>query len=443
MASTTTYGDFPGVKVTTAGGAITGVAVGREQKFILVGEGDASAGDASVNDATQIESRARADTKFGDGTELAEAMKDALANGANIDFLYGVMVDETSVSGETFSGTSSGTLANAPIVEDTSVITVTDTVESTDADVEFRYDSPPSAPSNSNTVYINPITAEWSGDESSDYSFDYDYQDWSSAYDEAESVIGTEESAVIGVLTESEDEATNVSGNVNSLRGDYKMAMGLSAAEPNDNDSESPPNAKYDTGNYTDSIDNDAYFLHAPARKEGSQHLITGALGGLMAGNDLDDSIYGDSLTVDDLEQRFTQSESDDIRDEDVIPVVQPPTGGSITVDDNVSTSTETDWVRDYWRRRIVDQVILIAKTVGESVIGRINDERTRDTVQTQLEVELRGLVEDRLLEPNTSDETNWFVDVYEIDSDTVGIDIGVTPLGIAKRIDTSITINT
>ena len=26
MASTTTYGDFPGVRVTTAGGAITGVA---------------------------------------------------------------------------------------------------------------------------------------------------------------------------------------------------------------------------------------------------------------------------------------------------------------------------------------------------------------------------------------------------------------------------------
>jgi hypothetical protein len=235
--------------------------------------------------------------------------------------------------------------------------------------------------------------------------------------------------------------ATDLSGRVNTLRGEYKMATGLQPAEPNASDSDDN-DARYDTGSYTDSIDNDAMFLHAPARKVDSNYLITGAVGGLMAGNSLNNSIYNENITVDNIDQRLSDSEAGDLRDAEVIPVKQPPSGGAITVADNRSTSTETDWQRDYWRRRIVDQVILIAKAVGDSVIGRINDERTRNTVESQISVELRGLVSDRLLEPNTDEETNWFVDVYEIDSDTVGIDIGITPLGIVKRVDTTITIN-
>jgi hypothetical protein len=441
MVSTTTYGDFPGVRVETAGGAITGVAVGREQKLVIIGVGDAGSGEASPNTAVQIPSRSQADTQFGDGTELSEAMKDALSNGANIDYLYGVMLDVTEDEAETFTSASSGTLTEAPIIEDLNTIDVQDTGDATAATVEFRYESPPSAPSDADTVFLNPITGEWTADSSSDYDFTHDYPDWTTAFDEAQLQIETEETGVIAPLTESESLATDLSGRVNTLRGEYKMATGLQPAEPNASDSDDN-DARYDTGSYTDSIDNDAMFLHAPARKVDSNYLITGAVGGLMAGNSLNNSIYNENITVDNIDQRLSDSEAGDLRDAEVIPVKQPPSGGAITVADNRSTSTETDWQRDYWRRRIVDQVILIAKAVGDSVIGRINDERTRNTVESQISVELRGLVSDRLLEPNTDEETNWFVDVYEIDSDTVGIDIGITPLGIVKRVDTTITIN-
>jgi hypothetical protein len=180
-------------------------------------------------------------------------------------------------------------------------------------------------------------------------------------------------------------------------------------------------------------------FLHAPARKEDRDVTITGALAGYMAGQPLGTggSIYGDILTVDSLDDRLTKAEADDLRNNEVIPIRQPPSGGGIRIEDNLSTSTETDWVRDYWRRRIVDQAILIAKAVGDSIIGRINDERTRDTVENTIKSELKGLAEDRLI------TTNYFVDVYQVDSDTVGIDLGVTPQGIVKRVDVSITINT
>ncbi len=130
------------------------------------------------------------------------------------------------------------------------------------------------------------------------------------------------------------------------------------------------------------------------------------------------------------------------MRDQNVIPIRQ---AGSIRVKDNLSTSTDTDWERDFWRRRIADRVILIGKTIGDSILGRINDERTRDAAERLIAAELRELVGDRLLKPNSDDENNWFVDVYESSSNPneVKIDIGFTPYGIVKRIDESIVINT
>lgn len=469
MTSTTTFGDFPGVRVQTVGGAITGVAVGREQNLVVVGEGITSgnnAASASANTATQVNSRLDAETQFGadsngDPSELAAAVQDALANGANIDFLWGVLLDHTSVTDEDVTSggdeqDSSGgsVISNTPIREDpdssgsgneeSGTLTFTDD-SGTDLTVEYRYEPDAaslSTPSSSDTVFINPITGAWKADAADNYEIDYDYPDWSSALAEAETVFDTEETGIIAALTESSSTASTLDGNVNTLRGNYKMAMGLSVAEPNishtdDND------ADYDTGSYTDSIDNDAYFFHAPGRKEDSVHLITGALGGKMAGANLGPggSIFRDSLSVDNLDIRFSDSDATDMRDEQVIPIVQSPSGGTIRIDDNLSTSVETDWSRDYWSRRVVDQVILIAKQIGDAVLGQINDSDSRDTVEEQMRAEMRGLADDRLIDP--VEDEDWFVDVYEVDNDTVGLDVGVTPTGIAKEVDTTVTINT
>lgn len=438
MASTTTFGDFPGVKVTLAGGAIVGVAVGREEKLVGIGVGDSTA-DAGVNNAVSPISRSDIDTQFGAGTELAEQLKDARANGANIDYLYGVMLDVTSVSAETFAGTASGTLANAPIIEDPSTISVQDTVDATAVTVEFRYDSPPTAPTDADTVHLNPITGEWTADSSSDYEFDYDWPDYSAALDEAETVIETEETGIIAPFAESESISTDLSGRLNALRPNYKMAFGLSAAEPNANTTENEP--KYDTSAYTDSIDNDAMFLHAPARKQGSKSTITGAVGGLLAGNAIDDSVFHENLVVDDLEQRLSGAEVEDLEGEQVMPVRQPKSGGTITLENNISTSTATSWERDYWTMRIIDQVTLIAKTIGDSILGRINDTETRSTVESQIRVEMRNLAQDRLIDPVEGED--WFVEVYEVDNNTVGVDLGITPTGIAKQVEFNLTIST
>ena len=435
----TTYGQFPGVKVSTSGGAITGVALGAETNLVIFGDADLSSGTATVNEPTQVRSQRDADAKFGSGSELSNNIKDAMANGANVEFLYGVAVEELANT-ETYSGAQTGTLAEAPIVEDLSTISVaedtsTDGNYDTDITVEFHYDGTPSTPSDGDTVFLNPFTGEWAADASGDYQFSYDYYDYQSALDAADSVVSENETGVYAVLEEAESVASMLSSKVETLRQDYKMVTGMMAAEPNDNSSESPPDARYDTTNYVDDIDSDTTFLIAPARYEDDDDLIVGAVGGLFAGNDLDDSIFNEAIEgVDALEEELTRTEAQELVDNGVIPIRNV---GSYRLRDNLSTSTAEDWQRDYWRRRIVDQTILIAKELGERMVGKINSESNRQSLEEEIVGQLQDMIAEGVL------QEDYFVDVYEADVDTVAVDFGITPQGVAKRIDTSITINT
>ena len=435
----TTYGQFPGVKVSTSGGAITSVSIGAETNLLIFGDADLESGTATANDPTQVRSQRDADAKFGSGSELSNAIKDALSNGANVDFLYAIAVDELGNT-ETFSGAQTGTLAEAPIVEDLSALTVgedtsTDGNYDTDISVEFHYDGTPSTPSDGDTVFLNPFTGEWAADASGDYEFVYDYYDYQSALDAADSVVSENETGVYAILEEAERVGSMLSAKVDTLRQDYKMVTGVMAAQPNDNSSESPPGARYDTLNYTDDLDNDTLFLIAPARYEDDDDLIVGAVGGLFAGNDLDDSVFNEEIIgLESLEEEFTRSEAQEMVEQEVIPVRNV---GSYRLRDNLSTSTAEDWQRDYWRRRIVDQVILIAKELGERMVGKINSQSNRQSLEEEIVGQLQDLVADGVL------QDDYFVDVYEDGVDTVAVDFGITPQGVAKRIDTSITINT
>ncbi len=462
-----TYGSFPGVQVDTAGGGITAVAIGSEEHLVLFGEADydrdgqdvqndgltidsadgldSNNASASTESVEQINARLEADNKFGSGSELADAMKEALANGANIDFLYGV-APERYIRQET-PGTQTGTLSNTPIFENTNDITVDD--GGTTISVEFRYDGAPATPSSQDTMFINPFTGEYAADAAPGTSFTIDYRslDYSNAFglSGVTNIVAEDETGIFVALSESDSVSSSLQSEVSTLRNDYQLVNALSPAEPNNNSSESPPDARYDTSTYNSanqSIDADYYFKFAPTRLEDEKATVMGGVGGLFAGNAISDPIYNDALSgYQDLEQSFSKSDADNMRNEYVIPIRQ---AGSIRVKDNLSTSTDTDWERDFWRRRITDRVVLIAKTVGDSIIGDINDTQTRNAAQRQIESEIRGLVDDRLLKPNTSDADNWFVDVYEDSSnaDEVNIDIGFTPYGVVKRIDASVTIN-
>jgi hypothetical protein len=437
----TTYGDFPGVRVTTTGGGITAIDVGAEEKLVIFGNGDVSSGSASVNEPTQINSNRDADAKFGTDTELAQAMRDARGNGANIDLLYGVMYEEVEVTGESFGGSQTDTLANSPIVEDVSTITVTDTVASEDMSVEFRYEDSLATPSAGNTVFINPNTGDFAADSSSDYEFDYAHPDWQSALDAADNVLQEAETGIYVTLSEAESVASSLSSKVTALRSEFKLINGIAGAQPNTNSDNNGP--AYDANSYTDNVDSDTQFLAAPVRVEDSSDTVLPGIAGLFAGNAIDNPIYNDALTgYTGLEQSITKSDEDGLADEQVIPVRE---AGSIRLKRSLSTSTEEDWERDFFRRRIVDRTILIAQQVGERTVGRVNNEDTREVAEDVIRSELQDLANDGVIQGNTSDEQNFTVEVSEnsTDPDQIDIDIGITPFGVVKRIDAGVTIDT
>lgn len=457
-----TYGSFPGVQVQTVSGGITGVQIGEEEKLVLFGEAgyddttnpadgdeDAVSGTATSSSAEQINARREANDKFTDGSELAEGMKEALANGANIEYLYGVAVPRLNAVGES-QAAQTGTLDHFPVYEDEATVVFDD--GGTVLDVEFRYNGAPVTPGTTDTVYVNPLTGEYAADAAPGTSFavDYKHLDYSGAFSatNVRNVVREDETGVYVALSDSDTVSASLQSEVSTLRSNYQLVTALSVAEPNANSAETPPAPRYDTANYgnaNQSITSEFYYKFAPGRKEDENATVMGGVGGLFAGNAINDPIYNEALNgYSALEQKFSKSDADNMRAEDVIPIRDT---GSLRVKGNRSTAygSADSVAADFFSRRITDRVILIGKQVGDNIIGRINDSDTRSRAEEEIESQLLSLVQDRLIQPNTNSETSWAVEVYEDSNndDQVNIDITFTPYGIVKQVDETITINT
>jgi hypothetical protein len=435
----TTYGSTPGVRVETRGTSIVGIEVGEAQKVVIFGRGDPQAGAASVNDPTQVASQSAADTQFGEDTPLANALRDALGNGANPGFLYGVMPEAVDVSAESVAG-GSGTLSETPVVEAPQSITVTNTTAGVEESVTFRYESPPQTGTlGSGEVALNPFTGEVEAGDSDAYEIDYRYLEWADAFDSADGVLLERETGVYVALTEAESIASTLSSKVNALRDpDFKLVRGIAAAEPNATANDGAP--AIETAAYSDSLDNDSQFLLGNARQDGSVETVLGGAAGRFGGNALTNPVFGETLTNVTAAQRLTTADRSNLRQRGVIPIRAE---GAVEINGNTSTSTETDFLRDFFTRRVVDQSILVVKQVGDSILDRINNETTRDIAAQEAQAALEQLAADGLLEPNTADETNLAVSAREVDATTVGLEAKITPEGVTKSVDATVLIDT
>lgn len=473
--SDTTYGQFPGVRITVTGGGISNARIGREQKLVLFGRGDTVEGEADPNDPVQIRSRVDATDQFGSGTRLTDGIEKALENKGNHNYIYGVAYEEFTVSAESITG-GSGTLENAPIVEDAGTITAQDITESEEASVEFRYESPPSTPNDGPTVFINPLTGEIEADDGSDYEIDYAYGDWESALDAADPVLNHAEVGVYAPLSDSSHVADRLAAKLsgepdveddNGLRGEYKLAMGVMGAQPTYTTDDG--DAAIDVSEYGDSIDNDAVFLAAPVRRSGdNSHLtIIGGLGGLFAGNALENPIYGDPVHgYGPLSQELSRDEQASMRtDHQVIPVVDDYRDGAegITIQGHLSTSTATDWDRTYQNRRLTDLVILMQRRIGESARDNLMRDQQLRTIENKIitgfeRLARAGLIhgspdgEDRRIqeglleglgeEESSEDATPYFAEAVRSDTNTIAVSSGFVPVGVTTAVDGQITVS-
>jgi len=442
MASTTTFGDFPGVKVQTVGNAVTGVIVGRRQTLVLFGPVPESEfdGSAKYNEPYTFQTRRGPSKKLGD-SRLATACEQAFGNGTPVDMVYAVPVEPVEVTGETHSGVSQFTLDNNPIDPDS--VSITDEIEAGSVDAVISHADGTAAgaglsqPSSTNTAHVDPNTGAVYADESSDYGVDYTYYDFATAINANTTLVDVGETAVMGAVTDSHDVAMELSSAVNTMRADYRMVKGVAGAQPNMNGGDS--NLPYiDVSLFENPLDNDSMFLPGPVRTgDSGGGYGVGAVAGQMASAALEESIYNASLTNVDLTQRLTPGEIDTFADKLTIPLEER---GGVRMLRNQSTSSASGYPRDYFVRRIIDQTVLIAREIGDSIVGRINDEETRDTAENQVRAELENLAASGLIEPN-GDEENFYVDFFEDGASDVGVELGITPNGIVKRIDTTLTI--
>jgi hypothetical protein len=481
-----TFGEFPGVRVNTQSGGITSIAVGEEEKLVIFGEalyefdgsgnlvvdGDDAALSADVSSPEQIGARRVAQSKFGSGSELARAMQDALANGANIDFMFGVAVPRKVIEGEVLS-TQSGTLANTELVENTGAAADTstgtkndlgiDVVDTTDGelDVELRYGGEPATPQDANTAFVNPLTGDIATDSApaGDYEISYTFNDYGAAFGAkaVRNIVNEGETGVYATLSESDAVASTLSSEVQDLRANFQLVNALSIAEPNDSellgdDNTSLENggarARYDASTYStanQSVSTENFYKFAPGRLDDERATVLGGIGGLFAGNDIENPIFNDELTgFQELEQQLSKVDADNLRAEDIIPI---RSGGSVRVVGNRSTkfSSSGTVAADFFTRRLTDRVILIGKQVGDRILGRINDDDTKDAARRLIRAQLQQLVSDGLIEGNTNTETNFTVDVFDspTNRNEVQIDISFTPFGIVKQVDETITVDT
>lgn len=440
-----TIGQTPGTEVTLEAGAISGINIGAEEKLVIFARGDPSSGSAQTNSPTKITSKTEAEDAFGEGTHLTKLLKQAIDNGANASFLWGVMPATQSVTGETFAATQSISLANSPIIEDETEITVRDTVESVDLDLEFRYVSPPSTPTDGNTAFIRSQSSEIETDESSDYEVDYKYLTWSEAFNSADPIVNEGESGVYWAGTDSESVASTLFSKAESLRDpSYKMVKAGAGAPPNDNTEETPPDPDYDTAGYSDNLDSLPGFLFAPARQDDTTDTLLGAAAGIAAGNDLTNPIRGDQLSGVTVESGVDDNalldfgERDALRGSQVIPIKQE---GSIRLDGSISTYTEASWITDFQTVRVIDRAILVVYAVAEQIKNTLDTPGKDEIAAEEAQGQLEEMAQEGLLVPNNSDETNLFVRPAESDQGEIVLEIGVTPIQAVKTFRTTITI--
>lgn len=435
----TIYGNSR-VSVEVTGGGIGALNLDTVQKLVIFAAGDPSNGSAQTNDPTRVGGPGELESTFGADTDIVEAMRRAAANGVAYSVMYAVMPAMQSVSGETIAG-GSGTLGNSPIIEDTAEITVTNTTTATDQTVVFEYGSPPATGSlGTDEVAVNPHTGELESGDSDDYEIDYKYYQWADAFDAATGVIEEQESGQWWVEAEAESVVSDAISTATPLReSQWKMVRVGGAAQPNATADDGT--AEIDVGSYDDNLDDDSLFAFGPVREADTEYTAGGAIAGVLASRSLRDTLIGETLTgVGDLVQGLNVPDQEDLEGKGVIPISD---AGAPSIESNLSTSTATDWTRSFFARQLADHLILAARAIGKATRGRINNDNTTRLIENRLGDEIIDLIDDGLLEPNTDDETNWFVTANEDPNNNrkIKVSFGFSPEGVVDTVTFDATI--
>jgi hypothetical protein len=427
-----TYGTsaIPSDQITVLSGGTVSVSIAFENSIGLMGGMDTANGTANEGEVTKVSTPTDAADKFGEDSELHEAVQLAFQNGAGE--IYALPVTETSVVDEAQSS-QDGALANAPIfdprVNEEHSITVEDGGGGT-LTVEYVDEPPTSAPSDADTVEIYPPTGEYyadSGPDGTDYLFTYDYGDYSSA---EIAKLADKSPRILTVLTESASVTSDLATELNSRAVNFDFMHGLTGAQVN-----------VDPSSYTDSVDERRVSMPYPSRgytdeAETNEGRTTAAIGGYLAGLALGISSTNDSIGgfVSLKNELAGPSEAGTLVDNQVMPLLDYP---PITIVKDMTTSTEPKFERVY-AMQVVDEMTELSHEISREFVGDQNTPQNRASLRTSHETAFRSAVE---ADPKLLDGFAVSVSEDSSNSKEVDVNIGINVVDVMDTVDVTITV--
>lgn len=415
---------LPGIQTNVESANSTGVNIGAPGQIGLVGEADLANGTASANTVKEVRTPVSARTYFGEGSQLAENIVDALAEGAYP--VYAVATAETTVTGEDLSGlgSTSGTLANAPVIEDTAEVSFT--IDSTSKTTVLTYEDPATKSPGTDEVYYNPVTGDFELDAAPSTSGDVDYTwfDYNSATD---AMLAAEANRVdiLGVLNENESAVTYAHTNVLTQVNVYNLLVVVAGAAVR----------IADTSTYTNGFDSSRIQLLYPSRNADDESIV-GAMCGLHAALGINASPMFKRLnTQKDLVQTLSKGEQTDLINEFTVPVADESRGARIVEDLTCVAGDNSDEasMRQVLHRLIVDYVTEVVHDNSERYIGELHTQAARNSLRSNIVAELNRLMD-------TSSITGFTITVEKVDAMTASVDVGIDTVDPLRNIVATIS---
>jgi hypothetical protein len=427
-----TYGTtaIPSDQITVLSGGTVAVSVAFENSVGVVGGMDTANGTATDGEVVTVNSPTDAATKFGDGSELHEAVQLLFQNGAGT--VYALPVAESDTT-ESFSSTSSGVLNNVPAfdpnVQPEHDITAVDGGGTT-VDVNIVYDegSDISTPSASDTINLNPVTGEFEADASDTYDITYSYGDYSTTAMES---LLDKSPRIVNVLTENEGVANDLATELNARATNFDFMHGVVGASPEISD----------VPNYSNGVDERRISIAYPSRgyvdaAETEEVRTTPAIAGELAGLPLGLSATNNSIGgFQGIRGELTgPNEAGTLIDAEVMPLLNYP---PLTITKDMTTASEPKFERVY-AMQVIDEMTELSHIISRNFVGDQNTEANRSNLRRSHENAYIGARDGT---PPLLDDFEVAVSESPSDPNKVNVNIGLDVVNVMDTIDVTITV--
>jgi hypothetical protein len=408
--------NLPGVYATQESGSAVRPSTPSPADVGIVGEADLVNGAAVANTVYTVTTASQASRLFG-SSPLGRNVADAIQNGSMP--VYAVAASSVSVTDEDVSGfTTSGTLANAPVSEDPSNVSIS--IDSTSKSVSRTFMDPQSVTVGADEAVYNPTTGEVELDiaPSTTGLVSYDYLDYNAAIDALANDMGTVVD-FYGVLTENAAVLSHLESTINALVTERNFAMGVIGA------------ASYitDTSAYSLPVDNQRMQLAFGSRDADGESLIgawvgrRGAIGIQRSGMRV--RLSGKTAVYHSL----SDQQKEELHAQNVL-VFETDRGSVRSMNDPTAvdpTSSAAEAYNNGLAAVVADYISEVVINASESFISRLNTESALRNLEDIIRSGIDALVDADVL-------VSYSVFAESIDARNVRVEIG---LEFAEPIET------